>query len=265
VTAGNLVRHGSRGIYSPSTEQIGRRMSNPTGTSNVADIRKAVNSYDKEMKRKGYKPLHYRPFGRFNSDYTRIYAGAGRQALLGAIKREEAVHVVVTYAQLRQASKWYARWTAFQGGHSFTVGGKRGWKKKKNRVYVRLNDSIAKRIQWIPFSVLWQAADGAWSKRGGRGWVGGSVKCAAKLPVPPGQTEPAPDPVEEALVEARARVGELETSLAEAQDLIEALKGRRLPAAIKADLAELAAEIASYVEPADVGQVPQDGVGDIEA
>lgn len=260
-----LVDHGSRGIYRPSTERIGVRMGDTKGVSNVLSRQKGVQSYDQEMKRKGYRPLKYKLAGKYQANGW-ILSGAGKMMLLHGIKRGEMADVTINYDVLRKAAPAYiTSTTGFKGMHTVTAGGKRGYKKKGGAVWVRVLDPIAKRSRWWKFSWLWKAADGTWSSKGSRGWVGGLVKCAEKLSKPPSTVVPDPDPCEAEVIALRDRSAELETTLGDAQDIIESLEGRRIPNAIKADIALLAAEIKSYVEPPDTGQKPKVGAKEIEA
>jgi len=262
VTAGRLIAHGSRGLYTPETEAVGRRMENPRGTSTVMQRKKAVESYDNEMKRKGYKPLKYTVAGTFSATHL-IVKGAGKDMLLNGIKRGEMADVTIHYGTLRATAPSYiTKTTSFNGFHSVAAGGKNGWKKVDGVIWVRVLDPIAKRTRWWKFQWLWKSADGTWSTKGGRGWVGGLTKCSPKIPA----KAPEPPTAEELeLIALRDKVAELEIALGDAQDVIEEMQplAPALPADLQERVIELAKEITAY-EPPDTGQKPKAGATEKE-
>lgn len=268
--ARSLIHFGSRGLYLPDAGTTRARMNNLTEWTTPLDVQRAVESYDGELRRHGFRPLRYRMAGTMRGDY--YLAGADRATLLRRVQRLEMVHVVVDYATVNDDFGALSGSSGFRGRHAIWIGAGTarapGWRKRGGRIEVRYADPTWGRAgapkrapQWVPFWKVWKMADGAWSSRGGRGWVGGSVACAQPLPTP--EPPPPPDPCDDcrtALDAALESIGVLEEQLAEAQALIEALKGKRLPRDLIDRLVALSAEIDAAYDALDSDTPLEDGV-----
>jgi hypothetical protein len=232
------VHFGSRGRISPTAAEIRKRIGHDNWTT-PSDIEKAVESYDAELKRRGMKPLQYKLAGVLTS--SGLYAsGASRQSLIARIKRLEMVHIAIDYGRVNDTMPALSGSPTFREGHSIWVGGgtpkRPGWRERKGKLEVRYSDSTWGRAgapkatpKWVPFAWVWSIADGAWSSRGGRGWVGGSVACSPLLPKPPKPPKPEPDPedpCEDIVADLEARLDAAEEELAEVQALVDDLRAR---------------------------------------
>jgi len=233
ATASMLVRHGSHGLIRPSTEEIGRRMNNPTGVSNVADVERAVESYDAEMKRKGYEPLKYMRAGRWAAGLA--LSGGSTDNLRALVQQDDKlIHVVVDYSRVPDRY----RASSFQGLHAIAVGGKAGSRVSMGHLEVRVLDPLAdgrspgtpNGPQWWSFGTLWKVIDGAWSSRGSSGWQGGWVHCAKALASPDPDPVPEPDPCAE-------RIEELEDLLADVVDWADGDAVERIRKALRPNVA----------------------------
>ena len=248
-----LVHFGSRGKYAPSAPVMRKRAGGTNAWWTPSDVKMAVESYDAEMRKIGYKPLRYKMAGSMSGNlYT---SGASRTNLIARVKRLEMVHVVTDYAITNDQFPALSGSSGFRSRHAIWIGGgtkgKPGWRKRGGVLEVRIADSTWGRAgapkaapKWVRFSKVWKMADGAWSTRGGRGWVGGSVACAAPLKTKP-PVEP-PDPCEDVKEQAAAlaeRLEEAQEQLVEAQELIEVLRDKRLPRALVDRLVALTDEI----------------------
>lgn len=259
------VHFGLHGLVTPTAGEIRKRM----GTSAWAtpsDVKRAVESYDSEAKKRGYRPLRYKMAGTLaNGLYT---SGASRAGLVARIKRLEMVHIVVDYAVVNDRFPALSGSSGFRSRHAIWVGGgtkaKPGWRLRAGKLEVRLADSTWGRAgtpaaapRWVPLSAVWAMADGAWSSRGGTGWVGGSVACAPPLAKP--QPEPEPEPVvclpESELADLHEQLAEAQEQLGQARALIEELQTRRLPRELVDRLLQVAAEIDAAV-PASADTTP---------
>jgi hypothetical protein len=229
----SLVDFGSRGRIKPSAAGIRKRIGHDRWTT-PGDVKKAVASYDDAMKRKGVKPLRYKRAGTLLAGlYTR---GASREGLISRVRRLEMVHVVVDYGRVNDSRPALSGSPTFRDGHAIWIGGgtpsRPGFRYRSGKLEVRYSDPTWGRtgapkatLRWVPFSGVWGIADGAWSSRGGRGWVGGSVACSPLLKTaPPGPTPE--DPCEDVVAELEARLDATEEELAAAQDLLDELRTR---------------------------------------
>ena len=229
----SLVHFGSRGRVTPSSSAIRTRMGGITRWTRPSDVKKAVESYDVEMKRRGMAPLRYRMAGTLaNGLYT---SGAGRASLVARIKRREMVHVVVGYDRVNDSRPALSGSPTFRGDHAIWVGGgtkaRPGYRYRQGVLEVRYSDPTWGRTgtpkatpKWVPLSWVWSIADGAWSSRGGRGWVGGSVACSPLLTKP--KPDPTPDPCEVIVTALQARLDTTEEELAAAEALLEELRSQ---------------------------------------
>ena len=280
VSAGrSMVGYGSRGIFSPSAAEFRKRMGNTAGWTNPLEVRKGVNSYDKEMRRHGLKPLRYVLAGTWADGLIR--AGASRRSLVSRLKRGEMIHLVVDYGRWNERMPKLSGSPGFSGLHSVWIGGdgvdakgrkRKGWKQKRNVILARVGDSTWNRKgtpkgpQFARLSDIWYTADGVWSSRGGRGWVGGSVRPAEYLRVEPPKPEPQPcQPVLDELsaLEDRydAALEELDikdTALSDAKAMIAALEEKRLPRALLEQMQGLVDEL-------DVALAAAEGFAGVEA
>jgi len=251
--ARSMVNFGSHGLISPSAEVIRKRMGGITRWATPRDVKKAVESYDREMRRRGLKPLRYKMAGRMSGDlYT---SGASRASLESRIKRLEMVHVVVDYGRVNDTKPALSGSTGFRSRHAIWVGGgtkkRPGWRTRGGVLEVRYSDPTWGRAgapkampQWVPLAWVWSIADGAWSSRGGSGWVGGSIACSPKLTKPPAPApDPDPDPCEAIVADLQDRLDATEEELAEAQVLIDELLARVPDAAMLERLRQLRDDI----------------------
>jgi hypothetical protein len=254
----SMIHFGSRAIYLPGPTQTRKRMGNEKGWTTPLDMKRAVDSYDTEMLRQGFEPLRYKLAGTWSGEW--IIKGSARSSLLARVKRLEMVAVVVDYGTVNATRPALSGSPTFWGRHMVWIGGgtkkNPGWRKRGGRIEVRYSDSTwgrpgapTKAPKWVPFAWVWKIADGAWSSRGGSGWVGGSVACAGRLSEPPEPPEPEPcADLQDQLDAALAELQLAEEQLEEARVLIEALKVKRLPRELIDRLVALAAEIdAAYV------------------
>lgn len=251
AVAADLIRFGMHGLVKPSAGQVRKRMGNLTGWTTPLDVKRAVESYDREARRRGYKPLRYKLGGTWSNGL--IVKGASRAGLIARVKRNEMVHLVVDYAVTNDRFPWLSGSTGFRSRHAIWIGAgnKRtpGYRYRKGRLQVRFADPTwgrpgtpSKPPKWVDFATVWAMADGAWSDRGGRGWVGGSVACSPLLPKP-APPEPPEDPCEDVRTELEERVEQLEEQLAEAQAIVDELRARIPDEEVLALLRELRDDI----------------------
>lgn len=261
ATTEELIRFGSRGQIKLTPLQVRKRMKNLKNWTNPIDVKKAVDSIDRENKRRGMQPLKFKLAGKWIAGNTLIASGASKQSLINRAKRGELMQLVIDYAKVNRKYPWLSGSKTFMGLHSVWAGGHRN--KKGDPGIRTMNGKLEmlyadptwnrqgtpKGPKWVAVNVIWDISNGAWSSKGGTGWVGGSVKCADLLkatdPVEP--PDPA-DPIEEcdttdleeelaasqaALVEARDTIAELEQSDLD-QEVIDNLS--RLVAEMDAEL-----------------------------
>jgi hypothetical protein len=278
VATAELIRHGTRGKMVLGAAQVRQRMRNPASWTNQAQAQRAVNSIDKEARRRGLRPLRYRRGGVWTSSGL-IARGGSRQDLLGRLKRGELVSGVIGYDRVNRRYPHLSGSRSFMGRHQVTMGGYRnaagdiGLRKRGGHYEVLYADSLWNRPgtpkgpQWVKFSIVWRLLDGAWSSRGGRGWAGGSVVAAKALrptdpTPPPDPADPVPDACEAQLQELQEDMAERDTQLAEARDTIQALQARRLPRAVVDELLDVAGRIDELVPVVDNAPdaVIEDGV-----
>lgn len=271
-----LIHFGMHGTVKPSAAEVRRRMGGTTDWTNPADVKKAVESYDREAKARGFKPLKYKTGGTWyqSGGVTLIAKGGSRASLLARVKHLEMVQLVVDYGVVNDLFPALSGSSGFRERHSIWIGGgtkkKPGWRRRKGVIEVRLADPTWGRVgtptatpKWVQFGKIWKMTDGAWSDRGGTGWAGGSVACSPLLPEPPPPVEPE-DPCEDVVSELEARLDEALETQAEMQAVIDELMARRLPRALVDRLVALTNEIDAAVPVIDDDSPVEDGTGPLE-
>ena len=254
-TTEEQIRHGTGGALVLGPAAVRARMDNRSSWTTPLHTRRAVNSIDNEARRHGLEPLRYHLAGRESGGY--FLAGASKQSLINRCKRGELLDVVIDYRKLNQLYPGLSGSPLFNGRHRINIGGYAGKKADGSRkLGIRMRNG-AWEVQWmdptwnrpgtpkgprfVRLSKLWRVADGAWSDRGGRGWVGGSVSPAVALPKPPPPEEPI-DPCADAVAELEAERDDAVAALIEAEELILAL--RVIPARVRDQLTTIRDELA---------------------
>ncbi len=212
-----LVDFASKGRLRPNTEQIGKRMNRPTGPSNSGNQEMAVESYDKEARRRGIKPLQM--VRKRSADWAQAVELLDRGVFL-------SVDISYDTFQDNYNGKYSCSRT-FRGLHSIAIWGRRRvngtWMTK---VYDPLADGRYRGChngpRWVPVSLVRKATAKVW----GRGeWGGGVVRYSPRLKrseLP--ERPPIISECENALREARESLGDMEAVVAEAKDTFLELK-----------------------------------------
>jgi hypothetical protein len=252
ATTEELIRHGTDGALILTPGEVRDAMGNQTGWTTPLDSRKAVMAMAAKARKLGLKPPKYKLAGNVTSSGL-FTSGASKQSLIRRAQAGELIQLVISYSRVNQRYPALSGSRTFMGRHSVWCGGFADFKgglgirKRNGRWELRYADPTWNRPgtprgpKWVPLSTIWAISNGAWSSRGGTGWVGGSTPSALYLPV--ALPAPKPDdcrPIKEELEEAQG-------ALADAQALVETLRAKRVPRALADQLNDIAQQIDSLV------------------
>lgn len=247
------VDFSSKGKLRPTTIQIGKRMERETGPSNSGNQKVAVESYDREARRRGIKPLQFvrKRAAPVDNLVTVLDAGAW-------------VSVDVDYSVFnRMYNGKYSSSPSFMGLHSVGAMGK---KRINGTMMSRLFDPLAdgrfpgvwNGPRWVPLALIKRASAKIW----GKGKWGGGVIRYSKAIADPMPLPPEPDECEEAendLRDERERTGLLEAALSESRDSFLDLK-----ITLESKVSGLIIDIEGMLEEIDIAMPPSTSDIDLE-
>ena len=197
------VAYQTGGTIRPTTEQIRRRMDKPTGWTNTLDRKKAIESYDEEAHKVGYRALRYR-----------VETGAPLALLWELQARGRPVGATIDYGVVaeQRPDLWASR--TFRGGHIIWL--RRGLLidgRKMVKVFDPLADGRYSGIPNGPQMWPWWLVREALTEFHGAGqWTGGVSAPPRLLSQPEPDDDPVdpvdePDPLEALAIVRHALVG----------------------------------------------------------
>lgn len=266
ATTEELIRHGTDGAIILDAGQTRQRMGNLKDWTTPFHVKNAVESIDKEARKRGMKALKYKMAGSVTlvGGVNFFVKGAGKSSIVSRAKRGELIHFVIDYAKVNQKYPWLSGSKTFMGRHSVYAGGfadgkgTLGIRKHKGKWQLRYADPTWNRPgtpsgpKWVNLSIIWDIANGAWSDRGGTGWVGGSTPAAIYLDTPTIPEEPV-DPCESRITELRNELEDTLGALADTKAIVKELRAKRISRQLADDLNDIAAQIDSLAPEVEAG------------